>query len=200
MSITKTERRIAIGIGVTIGIIISSLLVRYALTHKEESLKEKPGNYLSMRSAIGDRVFPPIPSEIEKNLPNGIVVHYDENQSIQNLPEGLSSRNWVIETHGAFRSERLFILVDEILNSSESSYSFYRASELYVKLKTHQDLDSLANEIDENQLRILGQNDSTKELIMQTKYFSPKELKLLVSELPLQHKEILSVRLIPWSS
>ena len=121
MSITKTERRIAIGIGVTIGIIISSLLVRYALTHKEESLKEKPGNYLSMRSAIGDRVFPPIPSEIEKNLPNGIVVHYDENQSIQNLPRGLL-KNWVIETR-AFRSERLFILVDEIQILQKAQFS-----------------------------------------------------------------------------
>ena len=114
MSITKTERRIAIGIGVTIGIIISSLLVRYALTHKEESLKENPK--LSIHaSAIGDRVFPPIPSEIEKNLPNGIVVHYDENQSIQNLPEGLSSRNF-----GQLKPMALFAPKDYLFLSTKS--------------------------------------------------------------------------------
>ena len=112
MSITKTERRIAIGIGVTIGIIISSLLVRYALTHKEESLKEKPGNYLSMRSAIGDRVFPPIPMKLKKTYQMGSLCITTKTNPFK-IYQGLA-QDWVIETHGAFRSERLFILVDEI--------------------------------------------------------------------------------------
>ena len=74
MSISKKERRFSIWIGIAIGVAISSMLVRYALHHKSERAKERPGNYKSLTCASDGSTFDPIPEEILQYIPHGIVV------------------------------------------------------------------------------------------------------------------------------
>jgi hypothetical protein len=103
MSLSKKERRLTIWIGIAIGVACSSMLVRYAFNQKEIKAKERPGNYNSGRTAADQKAFPPLPFEAQKDLPHGIVVFHDYNQSILNGSENSSS--WVVETTGNFRSK-----------------------------------------------------------------------------------------------
>ena len=112
MILGKKERRITIAIGLLIGITTSSLLVKYALSVKNEQTSRKPGNYNSLHSAVGNKKFPPLPLSIENAIPNGIVVYFEGNRTSLLSTEIQKVDSWVIETTGSFRSERLFILAE----------------------------------------------------------------------------------------
>ena len=132
MSISKKERTLSIWIGLAIGITLSSLLFRYALNEKEAKTRQRPGNFDTNTTAQGSS-FDPLPEAVAKEISGGIVVFFDKNESIceshdcwKKLPK------WVIETSGAFRSERLFVLIEQD-PADKTSHRFFRASELYVK-------------------------------------------------------------------
>ena len=194
MSISKKERTLSIWIGLTIGITVSSLLFRYALDEKEKKALERPGNYDSLESASG-QPFDPLPESVSKSIPSGIVVYFDRNESVSgklhNVPQ------WVIETTGAFRSERLFILVEE--NSEmPGEYQFYRASELYLKARENSREEELEEHLDPERYKLIGRNEKTGEWILQIKYFSPSDIRSTMKELVSHSNLNESLRLSSW--
>lgn len=195
MGLNKKDRRISIWIGVIIGVTISSLLFRYAINDKNERASKRPGSYESNMTAVGDRTFPGIPNSIRDAIPQGLVLHYESNFSVL---EETSSRNvcWVIESGGALRSERLFILAE--LEPNETP-AFYRASELYITAAENATLATLERQLPGENFRILGQNQRTSEYILQIKEFDPRKFREVLRQLPKKFKSIKQVRPYPWS-
>jgi hypothetical protein len=113
MAISKKERSLSIWIGIAIGVAISSMLVRYALQKKAQQTMDRPGHYKSLKCGADGSPFHPIPETIRGKIPHGIVVHYEDNQTILIQGSKHFLRSWVIESSGSFRSERLFIHAQE---------------------------------------------------------------------------------------
>lgn len=195
MGLNKKDRRISIWIGVIIGVTISSLLFRYAINDKNERASMRPGSYESNMTAVGGHTFPGIPNAIRDSIPHGLVLHYESNFSVF---EETSSKNvcWVIESGGALRSERLFILAE--LEPNETP-AFYRASELYITAAENATLATLERQLPEENFRILGQNQRTSEYILQIKEFDPRKFREALRQLPKKFKSIKQVRPYPWS-
>ena len=198
MSLGKKERRITIAIGLIIGVTASSMLVRHALDIKSEKTAQRPGNYTSLQTAVGNVPFLPLPKAVSTAIPSGIVVHYEENRSSLSGSHLNKVNSWVIETTGSFRSERLFILVEQELESS-SNIQLFRAAEFYIRLKNDNMLDSFENLLDEDLFHIIGRNHSTDELIVQSRNFSPTDLEKAINFLKATNL-ITSTRLPPWVS
>ena len=195
MGLNKKDRRISIWIGVIIGVTISSLLFRYAINDKNERASKRPGSYESNMTAVGGHTFPGIPNSIRDAIPHGLVLHYESNFSIF---EETSSKNvcWVIESSGALRSERLFILAE--LDPSETP-AFYLASEMYITASENTTFEMLEQQLPEENFRILGQNQRTSEYILQIKEFDPRKFRETLRQLPKKFKSIKQVRPYPWS-
>ena len=195
MGLNKKDRRFSIWIGVIIGVTISSLLFRYAINDKNERASKRPGSYESNMTAVGDRTFPGIPNSIRDAIPQGLVLHYESNFSIF---EETSSKNvcWVIESSGALRSGRLFILAE--LDPSETP-AFYLASEMYITASENTTFEMLEQQLPEENFRILGQNQRTSEYILQIKEFDPRKFREVLRQLPKKFKSIKQVRPYPWS-
>ncbi len=197
MILQKKERRMVIAIGLITGVLISSLLVRHALVVKEEQSARKPGVYDSGLTALGANPFPPVPDLIRRKLPKGIVVHFESNRtSLSDAPPLVDA--WVIETSGSFRSERCFVLV-ESSSRDQSQGSFFRASEIYLSVKPSSSLENLEAVLDEEQMKIIGQNRSTKEYILQVRVFSPTEIARCLNYLS-KLTMVSSARMVPWES
>ena len=174
MSLNKKERRISIWIGIAIGVACSSMIVRYALKHKENQISGRPGNYESNTSASSQSIIPSLPKDAQKKIPNGIVVYHEFNQSITEDP--FASNSWVVETSGNFRSERLFILVEQN-NQPDSDLRFFRASEIYARLKPAVSKKKLESFLNQDEYRIIGKNSKTDEFIIQIKKIRPSEIR-----------------------
>ena len=197
MSITKTERRIVIAVGIGLGVAISSMLVRYALDVKADQVSRRPGNYDSLLSAEDNRTFPKVPTTLASVLPNAIVVHYEANQSRLFGAAAIEADYWVVETSGSFRSERLFVMVEESRQPSEQ-FSFFRASELYVTLNSDDTESEFVSNLPDGQYRMIGKNSRTRELIIQVKEFSPSQLSRTVNHFT-SLPGVKEVRRIPWA-
>ena len=195
MGLNKKDRRISIWIGVIIGVTISSLLFRYAINDKNERASKRPGSYESNMTAVGYHTFPGIPNSIRDAIPHGLVLHYESNFSVL---EETSSKNvcWVIESGGALRSERLFILAE--LGPNETP-AFYRASEIYITASENTTFEMLEQQLPEENFRILGQNQRTSEYILQIKEFDPRKFREVLRQLPKEFKSVKQVRPYPWS-
>jgi len=195
MGLNKKDRRFSIWIGVIIGVTISSLLFRYAINDKNERASKRPGSYESNMTAVGGHTFPGIPNAIRDAIPHGLVLHYESNFSIF---EETSSKNvcWVIESSGALRSERLFILAE--LDPSETP-AFYLASEMYITASENTTFEMLEQQLPGENFRILGQNQKTSEYILQIKEFDPRKFREALRQLPKKFKSIKQVRPYPWS-
>ena len=195
MGLNKKDRRISIWIGVIIGVTISSLLFRYAINDKNERASMRPGSYESNMTAVRGHTFPGIPNAIRDAIPHGLVLHYESNFSVF---EETSSKNvcWVIESSGALRSERLFILAE--LDPSETP-AFYLASEMYITALENTTFEMLEQQLPEENFRILGQNQRTSEYILQIKEFDPRKFREVLRQLPKKFKSIKQVRPYPWS-
>ena len=145
MAISKKERSLSIWIGIAIGVAISSMLVRYALQKKAEQTEERPGNYQSLKCASGGSPFIQLPNKIREKIPHGIVVHFENNQTITDGNGSKFQRSWIIESAGSFRSERLFVSAEEICINPDfkdlKDYRFHRASELYILPKDNADIE-----------------------------------------------------------
>ncbi len=198
MSLSKKERTLSIWIGIAIGVTCSSMLVRYALDVKEKQTQNRPGNYDSLKTASDQRTFPPLPEPVTKKIPHGIVVHFDQNESITVEPSADSTRKWIIETAGAFRSERLFILVEESPDTP-SQYHYFRAAEFYLKTNDNYDQDRLEEKLDPERHQIIGKNSKSGEWILQIKNFSPSGIRSSLKELSLFKPIVEGVRLSPWN-
>jgi len=195
MGLNKKDRRISIWIGVIIGVTISSLLFRYAINDKNERASMRPGSYESNMTAVGDHTFPGIPNAIRDAIPHGLVLHYESNFSVF---EETSSKNacWVIESGGALRSERLFILAE--LDPNETP-AFKKKKKIYITVEENATLATLERQLPEENFRILGQNQRTSEYILQIKEFDPRKFREALRQLPKRFKSIKQVRPYPWS-
>ena len=198
MSLGKKERRIIIAIGLIIGVTASSMLVRHALDIKKEKTALRPGNYKSLHTAVGNIPFPPLPESVSTAIPSGIVVHYEENRSTLSGSHFNKVNSWVIETTGSFRSERLFILAEQELESA-SNIQLFRAAEIYIRLRNDNIMDSFENLLDEDLFHIIGRNHSTDELIVQSRNFSPTDLEKAINFLTGTNL-VTSTRLPTWVS
>ena len=196
MGLGKKERRFTIAIGLIIGVTASSMLVRHALDVKDEQASQKPGNYNSLHSAIGNVEFPPLPEKVKKAVPNGIVVFYEDNRTSVSTDANQVVNSWVIETSGSFRSERLFILA-EVSVSDPEDVKFYRASEIYVGLGDTYSWDEFENLLPKEQFRMIGQNSVSSEYIVQIRHFSPTDIALALESLE-KLPQTLSVRPSRW--
>ena len=135
--------------------------------------------------------------EIRENFPNGLVLYHESNQTLFPDPEAKNEDYWIIETTGAFRSERLFILARiRPHTEKQTEAKFYRASELYFTLSSASDPQELKDFLPENEFRIIGRNSNSEELIIQTKNFTPKRLKEILTKLPKETPIIESIRLV----
>ena len=214
MSISKKERTLSIWIGLAIGITLSSLLFRYALNEKEAKTRERPGNFDTNTTAQGTP-FDPLPETIAKEIPAGIVVFFDKNESIYENPTAGKNSKWVIEISGALRSERLFILIEQN-PLKKTAYRFFRASELYVKSTLELawpekplELLQLAAKACESssgstsysleKYRLIGANQQTGEWILQIKDISPSGIRSSLAELNGLSGLIEQARLSPWT-
>ena len=182
MGLGKKERRFTIAIGLIIGVSASSLLVRHALDLKDEQASQKPGNYNSLHSAVGNVEFPPLPEKVKKAVPNGIVVFYEDNRTSVSRDTNRVFNSWVIETSGSFRSERLFVLA-EVSASNAEDVKFYRASEIYVGLGDAYSWDEFENLLPKEQFRMIGRNSLSSEYIVQIRHFSPTDIALSLEQL-----------------
>ena len=197
MSLSKPERRIAIWVGVIIGVTASSMLFKYAIREKNERSSQRIGSYDSNFTAVLRQKFPPVPKEIRENFPSGLVLYHESNQTLFPDPEAKNEDYWIIETTGAFRSERLFILARiRPHTEKQTEAKFYRASELYFTLSSASDPQELKDFLPENEFRIIGRNSNSEELIIQTKNFTPKRLKEILTQLPEETPIIESIRLV----
>ena len=203
MSITKKERSFSIWIGIAIGVALSSMLVRYALEKKATQTKERPGNYESLQCASGGEPFLPLPEAIKEKIPYGIVVYFENNQTMGDFNQTLFQRSWIIESAGSFRSERLFILAQQQSSSDQfdedKKFFFYRASEVYLLPHPGIKREEIEQKLDPENYKIIGQNSQSGEWILQIKDFSPIELRSSLSELSKLTRLISSVQLIHWT-
>ncbi|MEK9634929.1 MAG: hypothetical protein VW622_13905, partial [Opitutae bacterium] len=213
MSISKKERTLSIWIGLAIGITLSSLLFRYALNEKEAKTRQRPGNFEGNTTAQGSS-FDPIPEAVAKKISGGIVVFFDKNRSICESHAAEKTPKWVIETSGAFRSERLFVLIEQD-PADKTSHRFFRASELYVKsaielawpvkplallrlaAKASQS-SSASSVLSPERHRLIGTNERTGEWILQIKDISPSGIRSSLAEFKGLSGLIEQVRLSPW--
>ena len=78
MSLNKKEKEFPSGL-VRLGF-CSSMIVRYALKHKEIQISGRPGNYESNTSASSQNII--LAPEDAQNT-NGIVVYHEFNQSVR---------------------------------------------------------------------------------------------------------------------
>ena len=102
-------------------------------------------------------------------------MYYEENRTSLSEPEGKAVNCWVIETQGSFRSERLFVLAEEG-NDEAGGIGFFRAAEIYAKLRPGHEEDTLGDFLDEQKYRVIGENSSTAEQIVQVRNLSPNDL------------------------
>lgn len=195
MGLNKKDRRISIWIGVIIGVTISSLLFRYAINDKNERASMRLGSYESNMTAVGGVAFPRVPESIKDAIPQGLVLHYESNFSVFDETPSRSTC-WVIESGGALRSERLFILAE--LDQYDTP-AFYRASELYITASNKTNLEILERQLPKENFRILGQNKRTSEYILQVKQFDPRKFRENLLQLPQKFNAIEKVRAYPWS-
>ena len=185
MGLSKSERRVAIWVGVGIGVAVSSMLVRVALQKKNEQMSNLPGNFDSLRTAVGGKPFPSVPAELRERFSNAVVVHYEGNASGQ--PSTV--KNWVIESAGSFRSERLFVLVEESTgegngtSEEEPAFRFFRASEAQVTLKSGVEADDLKAVLDEERFQVIGTNSQNGNPIVQFRDISPTGIRKAIAEL-----------------
>ena len=147
---------------------------------------------------MGNIPFLPLPESVSTAIPSGIVVHYEENRSSLSGSHFNKVNSWVIETTGSFRSERLFILAEQELESS-SNIQLFRAAEIYIRLKNDNVKDSFENLLDEDLFYIIGRNHSRDELIVQSRNFSPTDLEKAINFLKATN-QVTSTRLSPWVS
>ena len=196
MGLNKKDRRISIWIGIIIGVTLSSMLFRYAINDKNKRSLLRAGSYESNVTAVDNSPFPKIPAKIRKAIPRGLVLFYENNQSISETGKKSETDCWIIESSGAIRSERLFILA-EVKKNGEAN--FFRASELYLKAESGINEATLTEQLPGEDFRILGKNENTSEFILQIKEFSPDKLRQYTQDLPNQFLSINSVRLYPWS-
>ena len=185
MGLSKSERRVAIWVGVGIGVAVSSMLVRVALQKKNEQMSNLPGNFDSLRTAVGGKPFPSVPTELRERFSNAVVVHYEGNASGHPSPV----KNWVIESAGSFRSERLFVLVEESTgegngtSEEEPPFRFHRASEAQVTLKLGVQADDLKAVLDEERFQVIGTNSQNGNPIVQFRDISPPGIRKALAEL-----------------
>ena len=168
-----------------IGVAVSSMLVRVALQKKNEQMSNLPGNFDSLRTAVGGKPFPSVPAELRERFSNAVVVHYEGNASEQ--PSTV--KNWVIESAGSFRSERLFVLVEESTgegngtSEEEPTFRFFRASEAQVTLKSGVQADDLEAVLDEERFQLIGTNSQNGNPIVQFRDISPPGIRKALAEL-----------------
>ena len=185
MGLSKTERRVAIWVGVGIGVAVSSMLVRVALQKKNEQMSNLPGNFDSLRTAVGGKPFPSVPVELGERFSNAVVVHYEGNATGHPSPV----KNWVLESVGSFRSERLFVLVEESTgegngtSEEEPTLRFFRASEAQVTLKSGVQADDLEAVLDEERFQLIGTNSQNGNPIVQFRDISPPGIRKAIAEL-----------------
>ena len=185
MGLSKSERRVAIWVGVGIGVAVSSMLVRVALQKKNEQMSNLPGNFDSLRTAVGGKPFPSVPTELRERFSNAVVVHYEGNATGHPSPV----KNWVIESAGSFRSERLFVLVEESTgeghgtSEEEPPFRFHRASEAQVTLKLGVQADDLKAVLDEERFQVIGTNSQNGNPIVQFRDISPPGIRKALAEL-----------------
>ena len=195
MGLNKKDRRISIWIGVIIGVTLSSMLFRYAIKDKNERSQLRLGSYDSNITAIENLPFPPVPSEIRKAIPSGLVLYYEGNQSVSE-EDNNETDCWIIESSGALRSERLFLLA-EIKNNGEPN--FFRASEIYVAGNGGINESILSSNYQRMILEFWVKIKELSEFILQIKEFSPSKLRYYLRNLPSLFTDIIKVRLYPWS-
>ena len=197
MSLNKKDRRISIWIGVVIGVTISSLLFKYAITEKNQRASHRKGSYDSNFTAVNNVRFPKIPSSIKECIPHGLILFHESNRSISgNFMEHPNSC-WIIECAGVLRSERLFVLAETSSGKPERTL-FFRASELYITASPEITQEMLEKNLPESEFRILGKNQMTQEFIVQIKEFSPDKIKFYLNQLNSEYPQINKVRLCPW--
>ena len=196
MGLNKKDRRISIWFGVIIGVTLSSMLFRYAIKDKNERSQLRLGSYDSNLTAIENSPFPLVPSEIRKAIPRGLVLYHEGNQSISDA-ENNKTDCWIIESSGALRSERLFLLV-EIQRDGKAK--FFRASELYITAKTGIKETDLSRQLPADDFRILGQNERTSNSYCKLKNFHLLNLGITQEIYLVYLKNIINVRLYPWYS
>ena len=179
----------------------SSMLVRYALQKKTEQTQERPGNYNSLTCAADGRPFDALPVQIKKKIPHGIVVYFENNQTVTDNSSALHTRTWIIESAGSFRSERLFVSVKQKSTQSTfldgGEFFFHRASELYLKPCPGIKKINLENSLDPEKYKIIGRNSKTDEWILQIKDFSPVGFRNSLQRLK---RLISTINLSPWIS
>ena len=116
-------------------------------------------------------------------------VHYEENatEGAGDLPA--AKRSWVIETVGSFRSERLFVLVNEMPRDEngtgleEPNLRYFRASEALVKTVAGVRQDALEAALDGERFSVIGENSKTGELVVQFRDVSPVGLRTAIRDL-----------------
>ena len=123
------------------------------------------------------------------------MLYYESNKSVSE-EDNNETDCWIIESSGALRSERLFLLA-EIKNNGEPH--FFRASEIYALGNGVINESILSKQLPEDNFRILGQNQRTLEFILQVKEFSPSKLRYYLRNLPDLFIGVEKVRLYPWS-
>ena len=204
MAISKKERSLSIWVGIAIGVAVSSMLVRYALQKKTEQTQERPGNYKSQICAADGSPFDALPVQIKKKIPHGIVVYFENNQTVTDKNSALHTRTWIIESAGSFRSERLFVSVKQKSTQStftdEGEFFFHRASELYLKPFPGVKKINIENSLDPEKYKIIGRNSKTDEWILQIKDFSPVGFRNSLQRLKGMKNLISTINLIPWVS
>ena len=204
MAISKKERSLSIWVGIAIGVAVSSMLVRYALQKKTEQTQERPGNYKSQTCAANGSPFDALPDQIKRKIPHGIVVYFENNQTVTDNHSALHTRTWIIESAGSFRSERLFVSVKQKSTQSsfqdEGEFFFHRASELYLKPCPGVKKINIENSLDLEEYKIIGRNSKTDEWILQIKDFSPGGFRNSLHQLNGMKNLISTINLIPWIS
>ena len=161
---------------------------------KEKQTQNRPGNYDSLKTASDRTPFPPLPESVTKKIPHGIVVYFDQNESITVEHSTGFTRKWIIETAGA----RLFILVEET-PEVPSQYHYSRASEFYLKINDNHDQERLEEKLDPERYQIIGKNSKSGEWILQIKDISPPGIRSSLKELALFKPVVEGVRLSPWN-
>lgn len=197
MSLNKKDRRISIWVGVVIGVAISSMLFKYAIKDKNTRALQRSGSYDSNVTAVDGLPFPSVPDSILNVIPHGLVLYHESNFSISGNFDQANTDCWIIESSGALRSERLFVLI-EINVGEKERVLFYRASELYVSPEAGSTRQMIEQKLPGSDFRVIGENKKTDEYIVQIKEFSPDKLSDYLNQIPKKYPCIKKIRLSPW--
>ncbi len=184
MALKKKERGLAIGVGITFGVLVSWWIINLWMQSRREQQQNLPGNYDSNVTVYGKAMTYAPPEEIQEKYPKGrVLFHAEEVNATSTLPEQAAEQIWILMTQsGRYK----FVRVDQAPRADANAtaeLSLYRGAEVFVWAQPGVDEEEIGDTLPEDQYRILGTHSQKGCYVVQFKNVTPEGLPTALREL-----------------